>query len=72
MDVRAAPDERGRRGRQSRVVLIPRRWDQVLRDSDVGANGPDARAERQRIEFMIWNKKQLFIAAIYMSPPGHN
>jgi hypothetical protein len=30
MDVLAAADERGRRGRQSRVVLAPRRWCQVL------------------------------------------
>jgi hypothetical protein len=31
MDTLAAPDERGQSGRRSRVVLIPRRWDQVLR-----------------------------------------
>jgi len=29
MDVLAPEDERHRRGRQNRVVLIPRRWDQA-------------------------------------------
>jgi hypothetical protein len=29
MDVLAPPDERRKCGRQSRVVLIPRRWDQA-------------------------------------------
>jgi hypothetical protein len=28
-------------GRQNRVVLISRRWDQALRDGDVGPGGPD-------------------------------
>jgi len=32
MDVFASPDERDKRGWQSRVVLIPRRWDQARND----------------------------------------
>ena len=42
MDVLVSPDERDQRGRQSRVVLSPRRWGQVfLETGDVGPNGPD-------------------------------
>jgi hypothetical protein len=43
MDVQAVPDERGRCGRRSRVVLIPRRWDQALRDVAQGDGGYQAR-----------------------------
>jgi hypothetical protein len=32
MDAFVLPDEQSKRGWQSRVVLIPRRWDQVLGD----------------------------------------
>ena len=31
MDAAASPDERRQRGRRSRVVLMPRRWHQVLK-----------------------------------------
>jgi hypothetical protein len=41
MDVPAARDERRRRGRQSRVVLAPRRWCQALRDVSRGEGMPD-------------------------------
>jgi len=44
MDALVSPDERCERGRQRRVVLIPRRWDQVLRDvsrGDGGYQSPD-------------------------------
>jgi hypothetical protein len=32
MDALVSPDERDKCGWQSRVVLIPRRWDQALSD----------------------------------------
>jgi hypothetical protein len=43
MDAAALPDEARLRGRQRRVVLIPRRWDQALRHVSQGDGGYQAR-----------------------------
>jgi len=50
MDAAASHDEWGRSGRQSRVVPIPRRWDQVLRDVSQGDGGYQARYTRESAE----------------------
>jgi hypothetical protein len=39
VDALLSPDERQRRGRPRRVVLISRRWDQALRDVSQGDGG---------------------------------
>jgi hypothetical protein len=41
MDALAPGDEPRKGGRRSRVVLIPRRWDQVGGNGDVGPDGRD-------------------------------
>ena len=41
MDALALGDEPRKGGRRSRVVLIPRRWDQVGGNGDVGPDGRD-------------------------------
>src|SRR5689334_16259579 len=49
MDVLGSPGVRGEGGRSSRVVLISRRWDQVLRDVFArrrGPTSPEPRGER--------------------------
>jgi hypothetical protein len=43
MDAAALPDEARLRGRQRRVVLISRRWDQALRHVPQGDGGYQAR-----------------------------
>ena len=43
MGVLMSPDERRRCDRRNRVVLVPRRWDQVSQDDDVGPLGATRR-----------------------------
>jgi hypothetical protein len=49
MDAAALPDEARLRGRQRRVVLIPRRWDQALRHVPQGDGGYQARTQERAI-----------------------
>jgi len=48
MGVSVSPDERCRCDRRNRVVLVPRRWDQVSRDSDVGPSARHAAIAKRR------------------------
>src|SRR5689334_21806793 len=50
VDVPVAPGVRDRYGRQSRVVLIPRRWDQAGRRQSGGDGGYQARHSRESTE----------------------
>src|SRR5215467_1078765 len=50
VDVLIAPGGRDRYGRQSRVVLIPRRWDQAGRRRSGGDGGYQARHSRESAE----------------------
>jgi len=50
MDACGSPDERHPGGRPRRVVLVPRRWDQVSRDGDVGPSDPTRRDCREATE----------------------
>ena len=51
MDVTVSLDERHRCGRRSRVVLIPRRWNQVAQDTMLrGDGGQHARSAEESAE----------------------